>query len=232
MQLMLLGAPGVGKGTQAKLLVKELGVPQISTGDMLRAEVKNETPLGLTVEKIIQRGELVSDDVILKIVEKRLRKPDCTNGFILDGFPRTIPQAEGLSKILRKLNFGQLHVIEIVVPDEEILKRLTSRRICSKCGRVYNLLLTSPAEQNKCDNCGGNIIQRDDDTEKTIKNRLKIYRENTAPLIDFYQQKHYYHCVDGLQPVESVFDDILSVTTQLVHTMNGSAINSVKFIKT
>jgi len=232
MQLMLLGAPGVGKGTQAVLLVKELGIPQISTGEMLRTEIKKATAIGLNVKKIMQRGELVSDDIILKIVEKRLRKPDCANGFILDGFPRTIPQAEGLSKILHKLNFGQLHVIEIVVPHAEILRRLTSRRICSRCGRVYNLLITPPTEQNKCNECGGNIIQRDDDTEETIKHRLDVYRESTAPLIDYYQKKQNYHCVDGLQPVESVFDDILSIRVKLAQNRNGSAISNVKLIKT
>ncbi len=232
MQLMLLGAPGVGKGTQAKLLVKELGIPQISTGDMLRTEVKNATAIGATVKKIMKRGELVSDDLMLKIVEKRLKKPDCANGFILDGFPRTIPQAEGLLKIFQKLNIGQLRVIEIVVPDEEILKRLSSRRICSQCGRVYNLLITPPSKQNKCDECGGGVIQRDDDTVETIKNRLEIYRESTAPLINFYRKKQYYHCVDGLQPVNCVFDDILNVSIKLLKNMNGSVVNAMKFLKT
>ncbi len=230
MQLMLLGAPGVGKGTQAVLLVKELGIPQISTGEMLRTEIKNATAIGLNAKKIMQHGELVSDDIILKIVEKRLRQPDCARGFILDGFPRTIPQAEGLSKILHKLNFGQLYVIEIVVPDEEILKRLTSRRICSQCGSVYNLLITPPTDPDKCDECGGNIIQRDDDTEATIKHRLEIYRESTAPLIDYYQNKKNYYRVDGQQPVERVFDDILRIRVKLEQKRNGSAINSVKLI--
>ncbi len=216
MYYVLLGPPGVGKGTQAQLLVKKLGIPQISTGDMLRAEVKQKTPLGKRVRQILEKGELVSDDLMLKIVEERLKKPDCTRGFILDGFPRTIPQAEGLKGILQKLNGITLRVVEISVPDEEIVARLTNRRICSQCQKVYNLLLAAPKVAGICDECGGALIQRKDDREDVIKNRLMVYRKQTKPLIEYYKKEGVYQAVNGLQPIETVCRQILQM-----HGMNG-----------
>ncbi|NIV10359.1 MAG: adenylate kinase, partial [Aliifodinibius sp.] len=189
MHIILLGAPGVGKGTQAKLIMEKHQIPQISTGDILRAEVQNETELGKKVKAIMDKGELVSDELMLQIIEKRLKQPDCQKGFILDGFPRTIPQAEGLDEILVKLGDINLKAIDIAVPDEEIVKRLASRRICSQCGTPYNLLVNPPQTDDICDVCGGAVIQRDDDKEETVRKRLSVYRENTEPLIHYYKQK-------------------------------------------
>ncbi len=208
MHLILLGAPGAGKGTQAKIIMDKYGIPQISTGDILRGEVKEETDLGKKAKKIMDRGELVPDDIILDMVRNRLSAPDTARGFILDGFPRTIPQAEGLDRILDSMGSVQLKVIEIVVPDERIINRLTSRRICSQCGKDYNLNLNPPPSDGKCVVCGGEIIQRDDDKEETIKNRLKIYWEQTAPLIDYYQNQNKLYKVDGVQPIDSIFKEI------------------------
>ncbi len=208
MYIMLLGAPGVGKGTQAKKIMAKYGIPQISTGDILRNEVRLGTELGRKAKDIMERGELVPDDLILQMVEKRLNEPDCANGFILDGFPRTIPQAEGLEDILQKLGNIQLKVIEIFVPDEEIIRRLSARRICSKCGKDYNLIFNPPPPDGKCEVCGGEIIQRDDDKEETIRKRLEVYRKQTAPLVEYYSQKGNLYRVDGTQSIEEVFRDI------------------------
>ena len=212
MHIILLGAPGVGKGTQAKMIMDRYQIPQISTGDILRAEVANNTPLGQQAKAIMDRGELVSDEIILKIIEKRLQEPDCRKGFILDGFPRTIPQAEGLDAILNKLNNRiALKVIEIYVPDEEIIKRLTSRRVCPSCGELYNMLVKPPESDNICDKCGETLIQRDDDKEETIRKRLEVYRQSTAPLIDYYSQKNHFYRVNGAQSLEDVFKEILNI---------------------
>lgn len=211
MFIMLLGAPGVGKGTQSKLIMGKCQIPQISTGDILRAEIKNETDLGTQVKSILERGELVSDDFMLKIVAKRLKQADCVNGFILDGFPRTIPQADGLGGILESIGNVKLNVVEISVPDDEIIKRLTSRRVCSQCGTLYNILVNPPMEGNACSVCGGQVFQRDDDKSETIKNRLQIYRKSTAPLIQYYKQRGDYGEVNGLKPVDSVFDEIMEI---------------------
>lgn len=211
MHVLLLGAPGVGKGTQAKLIMGKFSIPQISTGDILRAEIKQQTALGQKVASILKNGELVSDPLMLEIIKKRLQQPDCANGFILDGFPRTIPQAEGLAKIVKELGILELKVIEIYVPDEEIIRRLTSRRICSNCGALYSLLGNMPEDDNICDVCGGEVIQRKDDHEDTIRYRLEVYRESTLPLIEFYHQRNHFSRVNGMQPVEGVFADVLKV---------------------
>lgn len=207
MYVMLLGAPGVGKGTQAKKIMKERSVPQISTGDILRAAIKAGTPLGLQVKAIMDSGELVSDDLILQIVEERLKQPDCANGFILDGFPRTIPQAQGLQTILEKLNGICLRVIEISVPDDEVIRRLTSRRSCSNCGTLYSLL--SHPQLTVCENCNSSdIVQRDDDREETIRHRLEVYRRSTQPLIEFYREKGGFVRINGSRSPEAVFEEI------------------------
>ncbi len=208
MYIMLLGAPGVGKGTQAKKIMAKYGIPQISTGDILRNEVRLQTELGKLAKEVMERGELVPDEIILKMVEKRLQEPDCQKGFILDGFPRTIPQAEGLEEILHRMGNISLKVIEIYVPDEEIIRRLSARRICSKCGKDYNLIFNPPPADGKCEVCGGEIIQRDDDREETIRKRLEVYRKQTEPLVSYYQKKGNLYRVDGTRSIEEVFQEI------------------------
>ncbi len=208
MYIMLLGAPGVGKGTQAKKIMAKYGIPQISTGDILRNEVRQQTELGKLAKEVMERGELVPDEIILKMVEKRLQEPDCQKGFILDGFPRTIPQAEGLEEILQRMGNISLKVIEIYVPDEEIIRRLSARRICSKCGKDYNLIFNPPPADGKCEVCGGEIIQRDDDREETIRKRLEVYRKQTEPLVSYYQKKGNLYRVDGTRSIEEVFQEI------------------------
>ncbi|MFZ0390973.1 MAG: adenylate kinase [Calditrichia bacterium] len=213
MQLILLGAPGVGKGTQAKKIMTKYDIPQISTGEILRNEVKNQSELGKKAKKIMDRGELIPDDIILEMMEKRIQQDDCRNGFILDGFPRTIPQAHGLYDLLKKFDDGPLKVIQIDVPEQEIVRRLTLRRICASCGKDYNLELNPPSPDGKCRVCNGTVIQRNDDTEETIRKRLAVYRQQTEPLVDYYRKYDHLHVINGLEPVEEVFqkiDDIIS----------------------
>jgi adenylate kinase len=214
MNIILLGAPGVGKGTQAKILVENFGIPQISTGEILRKEVKAESELGKKVSGILKKGALVPDDLILEIIEKRITLQDCKNGFILDGFPRTIGQAESLDKLLNKLELSCPQVIEIFAPDHIIIERLSNRRICSKCGTDYNLKLNPPPEDYVCTVCGGKIIRRADDNESTIKERLRVYRKETEPLIDYYKEKHHFHRMDSQLPIEEVFEKIKSILIQ------------------
>lgn len=211
MNLILLGAPGAGKGTQAKLIKEEYKIPQISTGDILRNEIQENTDLGKQVKDVLEKGELVSDEIILEIVRKRLSQPDCTRGFILDGFPRTIAQAEGLEQILSHMHIKDLKVIEIFLAESEIIQRLTSRRICANCGKDYNLLFNPPPPDGKCAICHGEIIQREDDKEETIRNRLKVYQNQTKPLIDFYRKKNKYFQVNGLQSLKEVFASIKKI---------------------
>lgn len=211
MYLILFGAPGVGKGTQAKLVSERFKIPQISTGDMLRAAVKNQTELGQKAGAIISRGELVPDDLILEMIRERFVMDDCKNGFILDGFPRTINQAEGLDGLMHELKLPDFKCIEISVPDNDIISRLVSRRLCSNCGTDYNLITNPPPQDMKCTKCGGNIIQRKDDNEETISNRLKVYNEQTAPLKDFYKNKSMFFTVDGKKPINEVQTEINSL---------------------
>lgn len=210
MQFVLFGPPGAGKGTQAKLLSAQFGIPQISTGDILRSAVKNETPLGKKVKAILDRGELVPDEVIVELVEERLSEDDARNGFILDGFPRTLFQAQALENWLKKNHRETLIVVRIKISEEEIVKRLTSRRICEKCGFTYNLIYNPPPEDNRCEKCGGQIIQRSDDNEDTIRKRIRVYIEQTTPVIDFYRSRNNLFEVDGNQDVDKVFQDILN----------------------
>jgi adenylate kinase len=205
MNLILLGTPGVGKGTQAQLIEKKHHIPQISTGDILRAEIKKESDLGRKVQALMARGELVSDEIMLEIIKYRLNEPDCKQGFILDGFPRTLQQARSLDILLQELSKKNIKAISIIVPEPEIIKRLSSRRVCVKCGKTYNLHLNPPPDDAKCRVCGGEIIQRDDDKEVTIRKRLAIYMEKTAPLISYYEEKGNLFEVDGMQTVEKVF---------------------------
>ena len=184
MNLILLGGPGAGKGTQAKLIVEEYKIPQISTGDMLREAVKQGTELGKKAKEYMDKGELVPDEIVIGIVRDRLKQPDCEKGFILDGFPRTIAQAEALDKMLDEIGKKIDAVINIYVPEEEIVKRIVNRRTCKKCGAIYHLIYSPPKESNKCDKCGGELYQRDDDKEETVRERLRVYKQQTEPLIE------------------------------------------------
>ena len=187
MRLILLGAPGAGKGTVAKRLTALDGSVQISTGDILRAAVKAGTELGKKAEAAMKAGELVSDDLIMGIMGDRLLEDDCKAGFLLDGFPRTIPQAEALKELLKQLNIELDFAVNLDVPRDVILDRLTTRRTCVECGAIYNVKSNPPKEEGKCDACGGAVVQRDDETEEAISKRLDVFNEQTAPLVDFYQ---------------------------------------------
>ena len=187
MKLILLGAPGAGKGTVAKLLTKVDGSVQISTGDILRGAVAAGTELGKQAKAAMDAGDLVSDDLIMGIMEERLKEDDCKNGYLLDGFPRTIPQAEALKTLLEKMGEKLDFTVEIDVPRDVILDRLTTRRTCSDCGEIYNVKSNPPTVEGVCDKCGGSVVQRDDETEAAISNRLDVYNEKTAPLVGFYK---------------------------------------------
>ena len=211
MYLILFGAPGVGKGTQAKLISKNYNIPQISTGDMLREAVKSETELGKEASLLMNQGKLVPDEIMLALIKERILRPDCKTGFILDGFPRTIAQAEGLDKLFSELQLDDVTCIEISVPDEEIINRLVSRRLCEKCGTDYNLITNPPPDSMKCIKCEGNIIQRKDDNHETISNRLKVYLAQTSPLKEYYQKKGAFYSIDGLRGIEDVRNDIFEI---------------------
>jgi adenylate kinase len=189
MKLILLGAPGAGKGTVAKELTKLDGSVQISTGDILRGAVQAGTELGKQAEAYMKAGDLVPDDLIMGIMEQRLQEPDCANGFLLDGFPRTIPQAEALDLLLQKIGVDLDFAVEIDVPREVILDRLTTRRTCENCGAIYNVKSMPTKVEGVCDKCGGKVVQRDDETEEAISNRLDVYQEKTAPLVGYYKNK-------------------------------------------
>ena len=189
MKLILLGAPGAGKGTVAKLLTKIDGSVQISTGDILRGAVAAGSELGKKAEAFMKAGDLVPDELIMGIMEERLQEDDCKSGYLLDGFPRTIPQAEALKDLLARIGDALDFVVEIDVPRDVILDRLTTRRTCTGCGAIYNVKSNPPKEEGKCDSCGGDVVQRDDETEEAISNRLDVYNEKTAPLTGFYQSE-------------------------------------------
>jgi adenylate kinase len=210
MYLILFGAPGVGKGTQAKMISTKFSIPQISTGDILREAIKNGTELGEEAKKYMEKGHLVPDDLMLKIIQKRCDRNDCENGFILDGFPRTIQQAEGLAQLNEETKRPPFTLIEIIVPDKVIIDRLTSRKTCTSCGADYNELTNPAPENNECTVCGGVISTRHDDNEETIQNRLKVYREQTAPVKHFYEERGRFISVDGNRSVEEVHQEIIA----------------------
>jgi adenylate kinase len=197
MRLVLLGAPGAGKGTQAKKIIEKHSIPQISTGDLLRAAVAAGTALGKEAKAVMDKGELVPDSVVLGMVEERLKQDDCKNGYILDGFPRNTKQAEALDAMLGKLNMALTAALSVDVPFENLMKRLTGRRTCKACGQMYNVFFNAPKKEGSCDKCGGQLFQRDDDKEETIKKRLDVYNAQTAPLIDYYGKKGILKSVDG-----------------------------------
>ncbi len=214
MRLIFLGGPGVGKGTQAQFIIEKFGIPQISTGVMLRTAVAQKTPLGLAAKEVMDAGRLVSDDIMIGLVKERIAEPDCAKGFLLDGFPRTIPQADAL----RAAHVALDAVVEIAVPDEEILKRLTGRRTHLQSGRVYHVDYNPPKVADHDDVTGEPLIQRDDDTEETVKNRLKVYHEQTEPLIAYYSEWYksgdpkapVYHSVSGMGTVQEIKERIFT----------------------
>lgn len=204
MNIIFLGPPGAGKGTQAQRICAALGIPQISTGDMLRRAIADQTPTGLKAKSYMDAGGLVPDDVIIDIVRDRLQADDCANGYILDGFPRTVPQAEALEGIARIDK-----VVELDVPDEKLIERISGRRVCLKCGATYHVSMLNG--KTTCDQCGETLIQRDDDKAETVLNRLKAYHSKTAPLVDFYHGKGKLAKVDGTGSVDEIFDAVMKV---------------------
>jgi len=209
MNLILLGPPGAGKGTQAQRMVERVHLPQISTGDILRAAVKGSTPLGTKAKGFMDQGQLVPDEIVIGIVEERLKEEDCHPGFILDGFPRTIPQAEALQPILAKIRKTIDHVINIEVESEELIRRLTGRRTCKNCGAMFHVHFQPPKTEGICDRCGGTLYQRGDDKEETIRTRLKEYEKQTAPLIEYYRDKKTLRSIQGVGGPDQIFDQII-----------------------
>ncbi len=211
MRLILLGAPGAGKGTQAVTVSEKLAVPHISTGDIFRANIKNGTPLGKLAKEYIDKGALVPDEVTIEIVKDRLKQDDCKKGFILDGFPRTIPQAQQLDKVLDSMNTAIDNVVDIYVEDSAIIKRLSGRRVCPECGMSYHVHYGPPKKDGVCDSCGAALIQRDDDKEETVLKRLKTYHDQTEPLIDFYKKQGKLLVVKGQEKIEDTTFEMLKV---------------------
>jgi adenylate kinase len=211
MNLVLLGPPGAGKGTQAKMMIDRYRIPQISTGDILRAALKERTPLGLKAKEYMDKGLLVPDEVVIDIIKDRLKEADCRNGYILDGFPRTVAQAQALDKVLAAMNSGIDHIISIEVDKGELIKRLTGRRTCRQCGRGYHVIFDPPLNKDLCDKCQGELYQRDDDNEDTVRNRLEVYDSQTFPLIQFYKEKNLVRSIDGQGGIQQIFDRIVKV---------------------
>ena len=211
MKIIMLGAPGAGKGTQAKMIADKYGVPHISTGDIFRANIKNGTELGMEAKKYMDQGLLVPDELTVRILLDRVAQDDCKNGYVQDGFPRTIPQAEVLDSELTKLGDHIDYAINIDVPDENIVKRMSGRRACLTCGATYHIEHVPPKKEGICDVCGSELVLRDDDKPETVKNRLNVYHEQTQPLIDFYTEKGVLKTVDGTVPMEEVFAAITAI---------------------
>lgn len=208
MRMVFLGAPGAGKGTQARLISESQGIPQISTGDILRAAVREGTPLGREAQGYMERGELVPDSVMVGLIRERLSCEDCANGFILDGFPRTLDQAEALDALLGELNKPLTHVFDVEVPREELLKRLTGRRVCRNCSASFHVEFNPPQAEGVCDHCGGELFQRADDNLETVGKRLDVYGEQTRPLTAYYREKGILKTIDGMRPIGEVQQDL------------------------
>ena len=209
--MILLGAPGAGKGTHAKQLSSILGIPHISTGDIFREEMKNNSELGKEVKRYVERGELVPDEIVNKIVKKRLSQDDCKKGFILDGYPRTVPQAIALDEIVKELSLPLKKVINLVVGEEEIIRRLSGRRICRNCGAIFHIINMPPKKEGICDYCGGELYQREDDTPEAIKHRLAVYHKQTEPLIRYYKDKGLLVNVNCEVPLEQSVEEIVRI---------------------
>ena len=211
MKIIMLGAPGAGKGTQAKMIAEKYQIPHVSTGDIFRANIKGQTPLGMEAKKYMDEGKLVPDELTVKILLDRVARDDCKNGYVLDGFPRTIPQAEVLTEALDKMGDKIDYAIDVAVPDENIVNRMSGRRACVTCGATYHIVHIPPKVENICDKCGSELILRDDDKPETVLNRLKIYHEQTQPLIDYYTGKGVLKKVDGTKDMNDVFADIVGI---------------------
>lgn len=211
MRIVLLGAPGSGKGTQAKLLVQRKGIPQVSTGDLLRAEVAQGSPLGQKAKAAMDAGELVSDEVVLGMIRRRLNEPDARSGFILDGFPRNLAQGEALDELLQEIGQPIDHAVHIKVSRGALMQRLTGRRTCESCGQMYNVYSSPPKREGICDRCGGRLLQRDDDNEETIARRLDVYQQQTEPLIGYYERQGKLVTVLGEGEVDDVFSRLMDV---------------------
>lgn len=207
----MLGAPGAGKGTQAKMIADKYGIPHISTGDIFRMNIKNGTQLGMEAKQYMDKGLLVPDELTVKILLDRVAQDDCKNGYVLDGFPRTIPQAEVLDEALTKLGDHIDYAIDVDVPDENIVRRMGGRRACISCGATYHIEHVPPKKEGICDICGQELILRDDDKPETVQNRLSVYHEQTQPLIDFYQAKGVLRTVDGTADMKDVFEAIVAI---------------------
>jgi adenylate kinase len=211
MKIIMLGAPGAGKGTQAKKIAEKYGIPHISTGDIFRANLKAGTPLGLKAKEYMDKGALVPDSLTLELIMDRFANPDCANGYVLDGFPRTIPQAEALTEALKKNNDEVDYAIDVDVPDEVIVNRMSGRRACVNCGATYHIVFNAPKVEGKCDTCGADLILRNDDKPETVQNRLSVYHEQTQPLIDYYNGFGKLRSVDGTKEMSEVFDAIVDI---------------------
>ena len=211
MKIIMLGAPGAGKGTQAKMIAEKYSVPHVSTGDIFRANIKNGTELGKEAKKYMDQGLLVPDELTVKILLDRVAQDDCKNGYVLDGFPRTIPQAQVLDKALSELDDAIDYAINVDVPDENIIRRMGGRRACLTCGATYHVEHIPPKKEGICDACGSELVLRDDDKPETVKNRLDVYHKQTQPLIDFYEAKGILKSVDGSVPMEDVFAAITEI---------------------
>ena len=211
MKIIMLGAPGAGNGTQAKQIADKYSIPHISTGDIFRANIKNGTELGKKAKQYMDQGALVPDELTCDLVMDRIQQDDCKNGFVLDGFPRTIPQAEALDAALGKINEKMDYAIDVDVPDENIVNRMSGRRACLNCGAPYHLISIPPKVEGICDRCGSEIVLREDDKPETVQKRLKVYHEQTQPLIDYYKNQGILKSVDGTQPMDEVFKAIVTI---------------------
>ena len=214
MKIIMLGAPGAGKGSQASRIATEYQLPHISTGDIFRANLKEETELGKKAKSFMDKGELVPDDITIAMLLERIHKEDCKNGYILDGFPRTIPQAEALKEALAKKNEKIDLALDVEATDELIIKRMAGRRTCPACGAIYHIVTLPPKVEGKCDRCGADLIQRKDDNEETVKNRLKIYHEITEPLISYYKKEGILEEIDGAEDLDKVFEKVKTIIRQ------------------
>ncbi|MBQ1896585.1 MAG: adenylate kinase [Lachnospiraceae bacterium] len=211
MKIIMLGAPGAGKGTQAKMIAEKYSIPHVSTGDIFRANIKNGTELGKQAKEYMDAGKLVPDELTVKILLDRVAQDDCKDGYVLDGFPRTIPQAEVLEDALNKLGDKIDYAINVDVPDENIVRRMSGRRACLKCGATYHIEHIPPKQEGICDTCGSELVLRDDDKPETVLNRLKVYHDQTQPLIDFYTERNVLKSVDGTRDMKEVFDAIIAI---------------------
>ncbi len=214
MNLVLLGPPGVGKGTQAGKISQYLNIPHISTGDILREAVKRGTPLGLKARHYMEKGELVPDEIVISIIKERIQENDCQKGFVLDGFPRTVVQAEALEKVLSEFGRAINVALYIEADEEEIIRRLSGRRTCKECGQIYHMIFNLPKDGKRCELCGGELFQREDDKVETVRNRFRVYLEKTLPLVNFYNKKKLLKKIDGARSAEEVFNEIKRVLSQ------------------